>query len=160
LDKIFSRTVSNRLSKKARQMKTTQALRFLVSVTLCLIASSAYAASDYRCVVARRISAGQESVDVQKMQENTYIGKEFTVERQTGFMAGILKFSSFTKPQIIDSGSTDNSFKVISSMRAGEGMGSGTSIYALTINEYERSDKKAFVFLVSDIVYLGTCKHF
>jgi len=159
LDKIFSRTVSNRLSKKARQIKTTQALRFLVSVTLCLIASSAYAASDYRCVVARRISAGQESVDVQKMEENTYIGKEFTVERQTGLMAGILKFSSFTKPQIIDSGSTDNSFKVISSVRANEGLG-GTIIYALTINEYERSDKKAFAFLVSDIVYLGTCKHF
>ncbi len=159
MDKIFSRTVSNRLSKKARQMKTTQALRFLVSVTLCLIASSAYAASDYRCVVARRISAGQESVDVQKMEENTYIGKEFTVERQTGLMAGILKFSSFTKPQIIDSGSTDNSFKVISSVGAKEGLG-GTSIYALTINEYERSDKKAFVFLASDIVYLGTCKHF
>jgi hypothetical protein len=140
-------------------MKTTQAFRFLVSVTLCLIASSAYSASDYRCVVARRISAGQESVDVQKMQENIYIGKEFTVERQTGLMAGILKFSSFTKPQIIDSGSTDNSFKVISSVRANEGLG-GTIIYALTINEYERSDKKAFAFLVSDIVYLGTCKHF
>ena len=140
-------------------MKTTQALRFLVSVTLCLIASSAYSASDYRCVVARRISAGQESVDVQKMQENTYIGKEFTVERQTGLMAGVLKFSSFTKPQIIDSGSTDNSFKVISSVSANEGLG-GTIIYALTINEYERSDTKAFVFLASDIVYLGTCKHF
>lgn len=140
-------------------MITTQALRFLVSVTLCLIASSAYSASDYRCVVARRISAEQEPVYVQKMQENRYIGKEFTVERQTGLMAGILKFSSFTKPQIIDSGSTDNSFKVISSVRAGEGMG-GTSIYALTINEHERSDKKAFVFLVSDVVYLGTCKHF
>ena len=140
-------------------MKATQALRFLVSVTLCLIASSAYSASDYRCVVARRISAGQESVDVQKMQENTYIGKEFTVERQTGLMAGILKFSSFTKPQIIDSGSVDNSFKVIASVGTNEGLG-GTSIYALTINEYERSNKKAFVFLESDIVYLGTCKHF
>ena len=140
-------------------MKTTQALRFLVGATLFLIASSAFSASDYRCVVARRISAGQESLAAQKIQENTYIGKEFTVERQTGLMTGILKFSSFTKPQVIDHGSTDNSFKVISSVRANEGLG-GTIIYALTINEYERSDKKAFAFLVSDIVYLGTCKHF
>ena len=141
-------------------MKTTQALHFLVGGTFCLIAFSAFSASDYRCLVAQRISAGQESLDVQKMHENRYIGKEFTVERQTGLMAGILKFSSFTKPQVIDSGSTENSFKVISSMRAKEGLGWGTSIYALTINEYERTDKKSFVFLENDAVYLGTCRHF
>lgn len=140
-------------------MKTTQAFRLLVVATLCLIASSAFSASDYRCVVARRISAGQETLAFKKMNENIFIGKEFTVERQTGLMAGVLKFSSFTKPHVIDSGSVDNSFKVIASVGANEGLG-GTSIYALTINEYERSDKKAFVFLESDIVYLGTCKHF
>jgi hypothetical protein len=140
-------------------MKTTQALRLLVVATLVLVASSAFSAADYRCVVEHRISAGPESLHVQKMHENRFIGKEFTVERQTGLISGVLNFSSFTTPQVIDNGSVDNSFKVIASVRANEGLG-GTSIYALTINEYERSDKKAFVFLASDIVYLGTCKHF
>jgi hypothetical protein len=150
----------NRLSKQARQMKTIQELRFLVGVTLSLIAFSAFSAADYRCIVARRISAGHETLAVQKMHDNTYIGKEFTVERQTGLMAGILKNSYFTKPQVIDSGSSDNSFKAITSMRLEEGLGSGTNIYALIINEYESSDKKGFVFLQNDVVYLGTCKHF
>lgn len=93
------------------------------------------------------------------MYENKYLGKKFTVERRTGLMAGALKFSSFTKPQVIDYGSRDHSFKVISSVRAQEGMG-GTSIYGLTINEYESSDKKSFIFLDSEVIYLGTCKHF
>ena len=97
---------------------------------------------------------------VKKTQDILYLGKEFTVERRTGLMAGILKNSYFTKPQVIDRGSRDNAFKVINSLRIEEGLGSGTNIYALTINEYESSDKKTFVFLANDNVYLGMCKHF
>jgi len=141
-------------------MVTMYKFRIVLAAVGCLIAFNAFSASDYRCVVTSRISAGEESLAVKKMQDKVYLGQEFTVERRTGLMAGILKNSYFTKPQVIDSGSRDNAFKVINSLRLEEGLGSGTNIYALTINEYESSDKKTFVFLANDNVYLGTCKHF
>lgn len=124
------------------------------------VALNAFAASDYRCTVARRVAAAQESSIVQKAQESTYIGKQFTVERRTGLMAGVLKNSYVTKPQVIDSGSKDNAFKVVTTMRIEEGAGVGSNIYALTIDEYESSEQKPFVFLENDVVYLGTCEHF
>ena len=141
-------------------MMTMYKSRIVLAAAGCLIAFNAFSAPDYRCVINSRASAGEESLALKKSQDTVYLGKEFTVERRTGLMAGILKNSYFTKPQVIDSGSRDNSFKVINSLRLEEGLGSGTNIYALTINEYERSDKKGFVFLVNDTVYLGTCKHF
>ena len=141
-------------------MMTMHASRIVLAAVCCLIAFNAFSAPDYRCLVDRRMAAGQETSAVRKMHDKEYLGKEFTVERRTGLMAGVLKNSYFTKPQVIDSGSRDNAFKVINSMRLEEGLGSGTNIYALTINEYESSDKKAFVFLANDVVYLGTCKHF
>ncbi len=141
-------------------MMSMYKFRIAIAAVGCLIAFNAFSASDYRCVITSRASAGDESLAVKKSQEKIYLGQEFTVERRTGLMAGILKNSYFTKPQVIDSGSKDNSFKVINSLRLEEGLGSGTNIYALTINEFERTEKKGFVFLVNDTVYLGTCKHF
>lgn len=153
-------TIFFRNNQKQAHMMTMYKFRIVLAAAGCLIAFNAFSAPDYRCVITSRASAGEESLGVKRSQDSVYIGKEFTVERRTGLMAGILKNSYFTKPQVIDIGSRDNSFKVINSLRLEEGLGSGTNIYALTINEYERSEKKGFVFLVNDTVYLGTCKHF
>lgn len=125
----------------------------------CLTTFGAVAASDYSCTVARRLAVAPESSTVQKAQESNYIGKQFTVERRTGLMAGILKNAHLTKPQVIDAGSSENSFKVVTTLRREEGVGIGSNIYALTINEYDKSTQKPFVFLENDVVYIGTCEH-
>tara|TARA_B110000971_G_scaffold113740_1_gene116685 strand:- start:2657 stop:2884 length:228 start_codon:yes stop_codon:yes gene_type:complete len=75
-------------------------------------------------------------------------------------MAGALKNYYITKPQVIDSVSKDNSFKVVTSLRLGEGGGVGSNIYTLTINEFDKSPKKPFVFLYNDVVFFGTYEHF
>ncbi len=121
---------------------------------------SAFAAPDYQCTIKRRVVAKTESSSVINMQEGIYIEQQFTVERRTGVMAGALKNSYVTKPQVIDGGSKDNAFKVVTTMRREEGAGVGSNIYALTINEFVSSNEKPFVFLENDVVYLGTCKHF
>ena len=142
------------------QIINTYKSRIVLAAACCLISFNALSAPDYRCVINSRISAGEESLAVTKMREKELLGKEFTVDRRTGLMVGILKNSYYTKPQVIDRGSSGNSFKVINSMRIEEGLGRGSMIYALTINEYESSDKKAFVFLENAVVYMGTCEHF
>lgn len=75
-------------------------------------------------------------------------------------MAGILKNSYATRPVVIDLGSVENSYKVVTTMRRQEGAGAGSNIYALTINEFDKSSKKGFIFLENDVVYLGSCEHF
>lgn len=75
-------------------------------------------------------------------------------------MAGVLKNSYVTRPQVIDSGSKDNSYKVITTMKKEERFGAGSNIYVLTVNEFDEADKKPFIFLENATAYLGTCIHF
>ena len=95
-----------------------------------------------------------------KNYEKNYIGQKFTVDRINGIMAGSLKNSYLTKPQVIDYGSKENSYKVITTMTQSQGVGYGSNMYALNILEYIDGDKKPFVFLQNEIVFFGTCIHF
>lgn len=115
---------------------------------------SAQAFPDYRCSIERAVSASESSLS------QTFIGKQFTVERKTGLMAGALKNSYVTEPQVIDYGSSENSYKVVTTMRKDQGAGAGSSLFALTINEYSDGVRKPFVFLSDSDVYFGWCEHF
>lgn len=75
-------------------------------------------------------------------------------------MAGALKNSHVTRPVVVDRGSKDNSFKAVTTMRVEQGLGQGSSVYALVVNEYVEPKEKPFVFLSGDTVYFGTCGHF
>ena len=133
---------------------------WLFGLLLFIASFSAQADSDYQCTIERVSTA--EAVPNQTLQfnETSYIGKQFSVERKTGYMVGALKNSYATKPQVIDYGSKENSFKAVTVMRIEEGAGKGSTIYALTINEFSKSPKKPFVFLNNDVVFFGTCEHF
>ena len=75
-------------------------------------------------------------------------------------MAGVLKNSYSTRPQVIDWGSKDNSYKVVTTMKIKQGAGAGSNIYALTVLEYEQGTKKPFVYLDNEAVFFGYCEHF
>lgn len=120
----------------------------------------AQAGSDYRCAIGRVSLAQGDNGPTYDMYKRNYLGKEFTIERVSGLMAGVLKNSFVTKPQIIDTGSNSNSYKVVTTMRSGEGAGAGSNIYALTVLEYEKTSKKPFIYLQNDVVFFGRCEHF
>ncbi|ESS72887.1 hypothetical protein MGMO_44c00370 [Methyloglobulus morosus KoM1] len=140
--------------------KSTNYAALVLGAITVFTAMETMAESDYRCTVGRVAMASTKSATILAWEEKIHIGKQFTVERQTGLMAGILKNSFTTKPVVIDVGSKDNSYKVVTTMRLDEGAGFGSNIYALTINEYAYSSQKPFVFLNNDVVYLGECEHF
>ena len=75
-------------------------------------------------------------------------------------MAGALKNSYITRPEVIDVGSSENSFKVVTTLRREQGLGPGSNVYVLVVREYEKGAKKPFVFLDNDELYFGTCLHF
>lgn len=117
-------------------------------------ATNVWAAEDFRCTIESTVAAKEKPIN------RIFIGKQFAVERRTGLMTGALKNSYITDPQVIDYGSTENSFKAVATMRKDQGAGGGSSIYALTINEYDESDRKPFIFLQNDEAFLGWCEHF
>lgn len=122
--------------------------------------SHAQPIQNYRCKIERVATAEQAPNTSLDFQQKNYLGKEFTVERRTGLMAGAIKNSYTTKPQVIDIGSTDNSYKVVTTMRREQGMGAGSNVYTLVINEYEKTEKKSFLFIENDNAYFGKCIHF
>ncbi|MEG3035611.1 MAG: hypothetical protein RR877_09030 [Aurantimicrobium sp.] len=116
-------------------------------------ATNVWAAEDFRCTIESTVAAKEKPIN------RIFIGKQFTVERRTGLMAGALKNSYVTDPQVIDYGSTENSYKAVATIRKDQGAGVGSSIYALTINEYDKGDRKPFIFLQNDEAFLGWCEH-
>lgn len=125
-----------------------------VALLVLAVTTNAWAAEDFRCTIESTVAAKEKPIN------RIFIGKQFTVERRTGLMAGALKNSYVTDPQVIDYGSTDNSYKAVATMRKDQGAGVGSSIYALTINEYDESDRKPFIFMQNDEAFLGWCEHF
>lgn len=115
---------------------------------------------DYRCTIERVTVPQDSSSQSLALREKSYLNREFTVDRQSGLMAGTLKNSYLTKPQVIDFGSNDNSYKVITTMRREQGAGVGSNVYVLVVNEYEKGARKPFVFLENDNIYFGYCIHF
>lgn len=120
----------------------------------------AYAGEDYSCTISQIHSADNESNTVNNAYKKQYLGKNFTVERTSGLMIGALKNSYITKPQVIDYGSSENSYKVVTTLRKEQGAGVGSSINALTILEYVVKPKKPFIFMDGEHVFIGKCVHF
>ncbi|WP_339421295.1 MULTISPECIES: hypothetical protein [unclassified Pseudomonas] len=116
-------------------------------------AAGVSAGSDYGCTIERVVGASDDAYS------QAYVGKKFNVDRLTGLMVGALKNSYVTNPQVIDHGSSKNSFKVVTTMRKDQGVGAGSNIYALTINEYQNGARKPFIFLNNDQAYIGWCEH-
>jgi hypothetical protein len=137
--------------------------RTLANIGACLgLLGSAHAMAgdDYRCTIERVAHSHANAASQLEFLKKTYVGRQFTVERRTGLMAGALKNSFVTSPQVVDVGSKDNSFKVVTTLRLDQGAGRGSNVYALVVDEFVEGPSKPFVFLENEVVYFGNCEHF
>ena len=133
--------------------------RVFLVLALTLFSTSGFAAEDYRCTVERISAADEKSAGFQ-LSKKAYIGREFTVDRGSGLMVGALKNSFRTQPQVIDRGSKDNSFKVVTTMNANQSAGPGTSVYMLVIDEFVQGTAKPFAYMEHSMIYFGHCDRF
>jgi hypothetical protein len=132
-----------------------------LSVLVIFAASTAEAQSlpDYRCRIDRVATSERSPNSQLDFMAKNYVGKEFAVDRRTGVMTGALRNSFITRPDVIDRGSEDNSYKVVTTLRLEQGAGRGSNVYVLIVNEYQRTPEKPFLFLNNDIIYFGICTH-
>jgi len=114
---------------------------------------------DYRCTVERFSQAQGDVGPSYKMLKESFVGKQFTVDRASGITVGALKNSTNSKPTVIDRGNRENSFKVVSMLSADQGM-PGTTVTALNVMEFVEGNRKPFNFMINDGVFFGTCEPF
>jgi len=134
-------------------------LQLLIPLAFVFLPDAATAGDDYKCTVERIHASDEDSADY-LLSKKAYVGSDFTVDRASGLMVGPLKNSFATKPEVIDRGSKDNSFKVVTTLKLGQGMGRGSNVYTLVIDEFVDESKKPFAFMENSIVFFGHCMHF
>lgn len=129
---------------------------------LALPLHAGYAAPlpDYKCKIESVYGSASGTPTVLEYLRKSKVGREFTVDRPSGKMIGALKNSFATEPVVIDFGTDGNAYKAVTTMTIEQGLGAGSSIYALVVNEYDERAKKPFVFLDGDTVYFGACIYF
>lgn len=143
----FSRTLAGRyvLGEK---------MRLIVLITV-LFSTSVFALEDYQCLIRNVVTVGSNG-DLKEIGDKSVVNKMFTVNRRTGDMAGPIKNNYLSRPSVLDYGSTENSFKAVATMKNEI----TTNVYVLTIEEFDESPQKPFVFLSNSNIFYGTCEHF
>lgn len=122
-------------------------------------ATLAQSLPNYKCKIERVTRADDAESKLIEIQRKHYLGQEFFVDRRTGEMSGALRNTYITRPEVIDAGSSETSFKVVTTLRRNQGAGPGSNVYSLVVNEYKNASRKSFVFIENDEVFFGYCTH-
>ncbi|MDB3923327.1 hypothetical protein N9359_04445 [Luminiphilus sp.] len=125
----------------------------LMTAVLCVSGiqgTNAYEAA-YQCVVK---DAKQLADDGTLESLDDYLGAEFVVDRATGRMNGRLKnHGYFGEPTVIDPGSKDQAFKVITVHDAGF-----PAVDYLYVGSFAEGYEKPFLYIDGNKVFSGACK--
>lgn len=137
-------------------------LTLLCPLLLFSLSSNANAGTDtddYICTIERVSQATGDVGSTYELLNKVFVGRQFTVDRASGVTIGTLKNSLKSKPKVIDPGSSENSFKVVSAITASQKF-PGTLVTALNVMEFVDGEKKPFNYMINDEVYFGTCVSF
>lgn len=121
---------------------------------LFLIPTEILAFEDYICTI-KNVQSPNQSGDLLDVEKHS-IGKVFTVNRRTGITSGAVTNNYVSEPVVVDRGSKENYFKVITIMKNDI----TSNMYMLMIEEFSESNKKPFIFTNNMTIYHGLCEHF
>jgi len=127
------------MTVKGEKMKS--ALIFIVSIFFSV---SAYASNNFKCSVHDAYTLGKNGkIDQSNNVAKKTLGKEFTVNRQTGQITGggFVNTMSGQMPQVYDHRPSENGYKAITIYKP------NLTVDYLQINEYVESPKKPFIYI-------------
>lgn len=136
-------------------------LAIAITSAFCVLNETAHAASGQLLCTIKRVeqsSSDRVENDILLLYRKSFIGKQFTVDKATGVMSGKLTNTSINAPQVIDSGSASNPYKVINILYRHQGAGKGSMIYVFVVDEFSKSAEKPFTFYDGYRVHFGTCR--
>jgi hypothetical protein len=128
---------------------------FLCSMLAVLTTAPAFAEADLSCVITgvSEITADgrMEALEGKKNYYETAVGAEFIVQRDKGIMAGRFVGNTGSKITVLDMGSAQQSYKVLSVRSSGR-----VQSQFLEVRLQEKNEKKPFFLLAAEILY-GYC---
>ncbi|MBT4024844.1 hypothetical protein [Desulfobacula sp.] len=135
--------------------------KILISIIFTiLITTSVYCSDSYKCVVKETYTISEQGIWEQKENKNLNLtGKEFVVNRTTGYISGPLRLKNYTfdvKPKVLHKGSNENSLKVITI----DTNGSIVYVQYLYVQSFNTTKEKPFYFVDGNWSYCGTCLEF
>lgn len=130
-------------------------LFFFASLLTLLMSHSADAESDLTCTITgvSEVSAEGtlEALAGKKNYYETVAGAEFIVQRDKGLMMGRFVSNSGWKITVLDSGSPQNSYKVLSTRSSGR-----VQSQFFEVRLHDKGPKKPFVLVAAEVLH-GTC---
>lgn len=128
---------------------------FTMSLLALMLCSPSHAESDLTCTFsgASEISAegNLEALAGKKNYYETVAGAEFIVQREKGLMMGRFVNNSGWKVTVLDTGSSQNSYKVLSTRTGGR-----VQSQFFEVRLQEKGSKKPFVLVAAEVLH-GTC---
>ena len=130
-------------------------LFFFASLLTLLMSHSARAESDLTCTIAGvsevNAEGTLEALAGKKNYYETVAGAEFIVQRDKGLMMGRFVSNSGWKITVLDSGSPQNSYKVLSTRSSGR-----VQSQFFEVRLHDKGPKKPFVLVAAEVLH-GTC---
>ena len=130
-------------------------LFFITSLLTLLFSHSAQAESDLTCIITgvSEVSAegALEALSVKNNYYETAASADFIVQRDKGVMMGRFVSNSGWKITVLDSGSPQNSYKVLSTRSGGR-----VQSQFFEVRLQDKGPKKPFVLVAAEVLH-GTC---
>ena len=130
-------------------------LFFITSLFTLLMSHSVHAESDLTCTITgvSEVSAEGtlEALAGKKNYYETVVGAEFIVQRDKGVMMGRFVSNSGWKITVLDLGSSQNSYKVLSTRSNGR-----VQSQFFEVRLQDKGPKKPFVLVAAEVLH-GTC---
>jgi len=113
----------------------------------------AEARDGYECTIKSGRTVSDEGSFKDGGYPSLFVGKSFTVDRQTGRMLGVLQNHNgqFGQPQVVDRGGPEQSYKAVTIYAP------NAAVDLLQVQQFAESREKPFLFVSSANVYAGTC---
>ncbi len=136
-------------------MRLTLIPAFTLTVLLTMLSTPALAASDLTCTITgvSEISpeGALEALEGKKNYYETAAGAEFIVQHNTGLMMGRFVNNSGWKISVLDTGSAQNSYKVLATRNGGR-----VQSQFFEVRVQDKGSKKPFVLVATEILH-GYC---
>jgi hypothetical protein len=132
----------------------THKIRLLAIGAALVAPQQAVAFSGYKCTIQHSLNLGQDGSTQPHPAAQSYLKKEFIVDRASGRMLGDISSNLLWKHEVRDLGSDKDSYKSIYTTQPPY-----VHVRILQILEFQDGPVKPFLLIENTAMHTGTCAH-
>ncbi len=140
-----------------RRYMPGEVMKFIFALLLLFPCLTFAGGSTYSCEVKAEFSLADDGI--LKLENKSYIGSQFNVERKSGLVMGdVIGNSAYPTKQVIDVGSSEQSYQLVWISHEVWGVKGAFNSAYLRIQEYHAGIEKPFILNLGYKTLSGLCK--